>query len=234
MVAENESDGVFKDEDRVPVITDPFQGKIRLLDVGSCYNPFREFPEFEPIGIDLCPATDTVFQCDFLSLTISRPLTPPALTSHLSAMSSPVTQLPSGAFHVVVFSLLLEYMPSRLQRWRCCLKAHALLAVNGLLIVVTPDSHSLHRNAPMMKSWKQAIEAVGFRRWRYEKQSHIHCMAFRKITEKVAVEEKETDKYVEMMYIPQDFKEDADEKAPKKRKTKHKVAAKSDSAQQEK
>ncbi|GFN88786.1 hypothetical protein PoB_001529200, partial [Plakobranchus ocellatus] len=36
----------------------PTEGCLRLLDVGSCYNPFLECPEFESIGIDLCPATE--------------------------------------------------------------------------------------------------------------------------------------------------------------------------------
>ena len=33
----------------------------------------------------------------------------------------------------------------------------------------------------MMRSWKTAIEALGFRRWRYVKLDHLHCMAFRKL-----------------------------------------------------
>ena len=36
----------------------PVEGKIRLLDVGSCYNPFLAFPELQAIGIDISPATD--------------------------------------------------------------------------------------------------------------------------------------------------------------------------------
>lgn len=35
----------------------PFiDGKIRLLDVGSCFNGFQQFDEFLAVGIDLCPA----------------------------------------------------------------------------------------------------------------------------------------------------------------------------------
>lgn len=34
----------------------PFEDKIRLLDVGSCYNPFLQFSEFMAIGIDISPA----------------------------------------------------------------------------------------------------------------------------------------------------------------------------------
>ena len=37
-----------------------FDGKISLLDVGSCYHPFAEFEEFLPLGIDLCPAVEVI------------------------------------------------------------------------------------------------------------------------------------------------------------------------------
>ena len=30
--------------------------QLRLLDVGSCYNPFKSFPEFRPLAIDIAPA----------------------------------------------------------------------------------------------------------------------------------------------------------------------------------
>ena len=34
----------------------------------------------------------------------------------------------------------------------------------------------------MIKSWKIAIEGIGFLRWKYHKDDHTHCMAFRKKT----------------------------------------------------
>jgi len=36
----------------------PFCGKIRLLDVGSCYNPFQAFSEVCAVGIDIYPAVN--------------------------------------------------------------------------------------------------------------------------------------------------------------------------------
>lgn len=33
-------------------------GKIRLLDVGSCFNPFLKFDEFLTVGIDIVPAVE--------------------------------------------------------------------------------------------------------------------------------------------------------------------------------
>lgn len=115
-------------------------------------------------------------------------------------LTSPVTVLPEESFHVVVFSLLLEYLPSPHQRWICCRKAHRLLMLDGLLLIISPDSHHQQRNAPMMRSWKVAIEAMGFTRWRYAKQEHLHCMAFRKSKADSVVAEK----YSDMLYIPQD------------------------------
>ena len=36
----------------------PHRGKMRLLDVGSCFNPFLEFDEFLTVGIDIVPAVE--------------------------------------------------------------------------------------------------------------------------------------------------------------------------------
>ncbi len=36
----------------------PFEGRIRLLDVGSCFNPFQKFPDFLSIGLDISPAVE--------------------------------------------------------------------------------------------------------------------------------------------------------------------------------
>ena len=76
--------------------------------------------------------------------------------------------------------------------------------INGLLLIITPDSQHQNKNAAMMKSWKQAIESMGFKRWKYVKQQHLHCMAFRKVSnepENILIGETGPD----MMFIPQDF-----------------------------
>ncbi|XP_067683648.1 S-adenosylmethionine sensor upstream of mTORC1-like isoform X1 [Haliotis asinina] len=185
----------------------PFAGKVRLLDVGSCYNPFEQFDEFLAIGIDISPAKPSVYHCDFLHLETTDPLqvAMDTLDTYVSNLRDPIERLPRQIFHVVVFSLLLEYLPSAYQRWLCCQKAHSLLMLNGLLLIVTPDSHQQHRNAAMMKSWRVAIESMGFQRWRYIKLDHIHCMAFRKVekpdTGHCLVEGVSPD----MLHIPQDY-----------------------------
>jgi len=55
-------------------------------------------------------------------------------------------------FHGIVFSLLLEYLPSPKQRWTCCVKAHQLLQVNSVLVIITPDSNRQHRRAQQVSS----------------------------------------------------------------------------------
>ncbi|XP_077329523.1 S-adenosylmethionine sensor upstream of mTORC1 isoform X2 [Lithobates pipiens] len=181
-------------------------GKIRLLDVGSCYNPFVKYEDFLAVGIDIVPAVETVYKCDFLNLQIQRPLqlAPDAIEAFLRQLKNPIDYLPAELFHVVVFSLLLSYFPSRYQRWICCKKAHELLALNGLLLIITPDSSHQNRHAMMMKSWKIAIESLGFKRMTYSKFSHMHLMAFRKTSLKTT-SDLITRNYPDMLYIPQDF-----------------------------
>lgn len=49
--------------------------KIRLLDVGSCYNPFESCSNaaaFAVTALDLCPAKDSVYLCDFLKVSVAN------------------------------------------------------------------------------------------------------------------------------------------------------------------
>ncbi|XP_058045720.1 S-adenosylmethionine sensor upstream of mTORC1 isoform X2 [Ahaetulla prasina] len=181
-------------------------GKIRLLDVGSCFNPFLKFEEFLTVGIDIVPAVESVYKCDFLNLQIHQPLqlAQDAIDAFLKQLKNPIDSLPGELFHVVVFSLLLSYFPSPYQRWICCKKAHELLVLNGLLLIITPDSSHQNRHAIMMKSWKIAIESLGFKRFKYSKFSHMHLMAFRKISLKTT-SDLVSRNYPGMLYIPQDF-----------------------------
>ncbi|NP_001076819.1 S-adenosylmethionine sensor upstream of mTORC1 [Xenopus tropicalis] len=195
-----------------PLNDEYMTGKIRLLDVGSCYNPFLKYEDFLAVGIDIVPAVETVCKCDFLNLQIQRPLqfAPDAIDAFLKQLESPIDYLPAELFHVVVFSLLLSYFPSPYQRWICCKKAHELLTLNGLLLIITPDSSHQNRHAVMMKSWKIAIESLGFRRMTYSKFSHMHLMAFRKTSLKTT-SDLITMNYPDMLYIPQDFNYDGEE-----------------------
>uniref|UniRef100_A0A3B3ZA09 S-adenosylmethionine sensor upstream of mTORC1 n=1 Tax=Periophthalmus magnuspinnatus TaxID=409849 RepID=A0A3B3ZA09_9GOBI len=189
-------------------------GKMRLLDVGSCFNPFLKFDEFLTVGIDIVPAVETVHKCDFLNLQLQPPvqLSRDAVEAFLRQLHSPIDALPAQLFHVVVFSLLLSYFPSPYQRWICCKKAHELLDLHGLLLIITPDSSHQNRHALMMRSWRVAVESLGFKRYKYVKYSHMHLIAFRKIS-LATTSDLVSRNYPEMLYIPQDFNTSEEEES---------------------
>ena len=62
----------------------------------------------------------------------------------------------------------------------CCINAHKVLLFHGILLIITADSSHQNKHVDMMKSWCTAIEKVGFHRWKYVKDVHLHCMGFRK------------------------------------------------------
>nr|SVE75453.1 EOG090X0FUY [Daphnia dolichocephala] len=172
------------------------ESKISVLDVGSCYNPFGEFEELDVLSIDLCPALESVYQCDFLQVAIGEKT---VIDGKI------VLNLATSHFHCVVFSFLLEYFPSASQRWACCEKAQQLLAEEGVLIIITPDSKAAHSNSKVMRSWREALAAIGLKRIKYEKLQHAHCMAFRKISVHSEITCEEREILASKMYIPQDF-----------------------------
>lgn len=180
--------------------------KIKLLDVGSCYNPFSKFDEFDVTAIDIAPAIDDVIECDFLSVKVieSKPST--------EDDKSKLTALIANTYDVIVFSLLLEYMPASEQRICCCEKAYRLLKNEGILIVITPDSKHVGANAKLMKTWRYALALMGFNRVKYEKLEHITCMVFRKsISDNIGKRWARLHKEPYMDYkieIPQDFTTD--------------------------
>ena len=86
-----------------------------------------------------------VIKCDFLSV----PLLKQDVSSSPSTPSNPTGSgliLYESSHDVVVFSLLLSYFPCSSQRLRCCHKAHSLLRVHGLLLIITPDSSHLKQD----------------------------------------------------------------------------------------
>lgn len=154
--------------------------KIKLLDVGSCYNPFGRFNEFNVIPIDIAPAVDDVYECDFLNVELTGTIDTEKTMNSTEGASKKITKLNVNSFDVVVFSLLLEYLPTSEQRIMCCEKAYQLLAAEGIFIIITPDSKHVGANAKIMKTWRYALALMGFGRIKYEKLEHITCMAFRK------------------------------------------------------
>ncbi|XP_023012783.2 S-adenosylmethionine sensor upstream of TORC1 [Leptinotarsa decemlineata] len=172
----------------------------KLLDVGSCYNPFNQFDCFEVIAIDIAPAVSDVIHCDFLKLEVGGETT---------YFNNKLVKLPNDYFDIIVFSLFLEYLPSPSQRKVCCEKAYRLLSTEGILVLITPDSNHIGSNSKVIKSWQFILAEIGFSRIKYEKLSHLHCMAFRKafskkITRRWAELHRKKQVY-DQIYIPQDF-----------------------------
>ncbi|KAJ8711724.1 hypothetical protein PYW08_008678 [Mythimna loreyi] len=185
----------------VPVdVEESFSNPIKLLDVGSCYNPFKVYDIFDVLSIDLCPANTSVLQCDFLKVNIG---------SCNVLDESTATQLQEESFDLVTFCFLLEYIPSSELRILACEKAYRLLKPGGLLIINTPDSKHVGANSKIIKCWRYTLAHIGFNRIKYEKAKFMHCMAFRKslnieIAKRWALLYKEPYmKYA--IHIPQDF-----------------------------
>lgn len=72
--------------------------RVKLLDVGSCYNPFSQFEDLEVLALDIAPALPTVIKCDFLNVETS--------TSTVLTETS-IESLKMHSFNVVVFCLVL-------------------------------------------------------------------------------------------------------------------------------
>ncbi|UYV81830.1 C7orf60 [Cordylochernes scorpioides] len=172
------------------------EDKVRLLDVGSCYNPFRSFPDLDTLAIDLSPAAQDVHQCDFLSVNLREE------GEVGRGENGEIVALPTAHFHAVTLCLVLEYLPAPSQRREMCRRAASVLKSGGLLLIITPDSNSPHRNAPMMRSWKQGLSNLGLHRIKYLKQPHLHCMAFAKLTEPTCQDLLIDDD--DFFFIPQD------------------------------
>lgn len=181
-------------------VEESFPEPIKLLDVGSCYNPFKEYNIFDVLAIDLCPANTSVLQCDFLNVNIG-----PSIV----IKDSITTELQEESYDVVTFCFLLEYIPSSELRILACEKAYRLLKPGGLLIINTPDSKHVGANSKIMKCWRYTLACIGFNRIKYEKAKYMHCMAFRKSLSKV-IAKRWAIMYMEpymkyAIHIPQDF-----------------------------
>lgn len=188
--------------------------QIKVLDVGSCYNPLKVYEKFNVFAIDIAPANENVYKCDFLNVKISD-------TNIVE--NQQILELQETSFHVVVFSLVLEYLPCPQQRFKFCKQAYDLLISEGVLIIITPDSKHVNANVKFINSWRYHLSQLGFARVKQEKLPHINCMMYRKslnpgIPQRWA-KLHERYKYYDMIMIPQDFKQiDNDEKSERSEK----------------
>jgi len=154
------------------------------------------------LPIDIGPANAEVFRCDFLSVEIDIDTV---------YDDQKILSLKREGFDVVIFCLLLEYLPLAGQRLQCIQKAIELLEVNGLLCIVTPDSSHMGKNSLQMKSWKHGLNLHGLRQVSYEKTRHFHGLVFRKpskIIQELVIEESIAKSVncdlQDLFFIPQD------------------------------
>ena len=154
----------FKDD------LDQLEGRdVRLLDVGSCYNPFLGTPGFQVTALDLCPMSPTVLICDFLELHVGDKDSSPVF-----ADNQRLAELPAESFDAVTISLVLSYLPTPELRAKMISKARSLLVpssmkrphVSGLLLIAEKESafapeKGMHPNA-IAAQFKANVNAAGF------------------------------------------------------------------------
>jgi salicylate hydroxylase len=182
----------------------PLEKKIRLLDVGSCYNPFLNHPlgqsHFEVTALDLYPQNPSVvYQCDFLTLQIGPRDSDPIILPHpTNPQMKVIQQLPAHSFDVVTMSLVLSYLSTPAQRELMLWKARQLLTssletgvahYNGLLLIIEKDSifqnlkgkqkerltHAeTDQRSQLLQEWKKTISLLGFELVKYSHLNSVH------------------------------------------------------------
>ncbi len=169
-------------------------GKVlKLLDVGSCWDYFNvhfkgPWPgnlTVDAVACDLCPAVPSVYRCDWLNVRFGdEERVEPASREGESAALEAVREHDAD---VVVFSLVLSYLPTPKQRGEMVRRARLALKNRGagLFFVITPHStdkgHCPHKALPVLAEWREAFLTVGFDRIAYERHRSVHCLAFRTI-----------------------------------------------------
>ena len=164
--------------------------KIRVLDIGSCYNPFVSCGSralLEVTAMDLCPNPEvpSVLEADFLTVPLGA-----TLTTHNNAL----TQLPCRYYDAVTLSLVLSYLPTSAKRVQMLTKVHTLLALpsaqhaGGLLLIAEKVSifHRGHVKCQFRDAWMRTIASMGFQLMCYREhvvgERRMHWMAFRRAT----------------------------------------------------
>merc|ERR1719161_1449069 len=150
--------------------------KIKVLDVGSCYNPFAKCKSKESldvVALDLMPAAQGVFQCDFLDLdTIPMGCDPVSDSISNDQTAKQLLRLPVNTYDVATISLVLSYLPSPSKRMQMLEKTWQLLRkpmnasnlYGGLLLIMEPYSitGSGDRGVEVLRLWRNTICRIGF------------------------------------------------------------------------
>lgn len=177
--------------------------QLETLDVGSSGNFFRHCDRFKILPIDISPSDPSVYSCDFSSVELGDS------SLHVDETSMRIMKLPQNFYHVVIFCLLLEYLPSSEMRVKCCENAYKVLRSQGILIIITPDSNHETKNSKLIKYWRWTLAQLGFQRVKWAKLKNLTCLAFRKsicpeIPQQWAKEHTETFMTSLQIEIPQD------------------------------
>ena len=173
---------------------------LRVLDVGSCYNPFAGESRFDVTALDLMPTSPSVYSCDFLALEVGPAESSPIATlmdqssgpkvSDATPNEMRLTRLPRHGFDIVTMSLVLSYLPSPQHRLQMVVKARELLQppdpnsqhphLAGVLLIL--EKESCLAAADLLDHWKFTIQDQGFQLIRYNfvasEKRKAHAFAF--------------------------------------------------------
>eukprot|EP00981_Chlorochromonas_danica_P006710 scaffold1463_cov189-Ochromonas_danica.AAC.5 len=174
----------------------PYNRKIKVLDVGSCYNPLQNGPcgsNLDVTAVDLYPGDPSVYQCDFLKLQVGEKDSLPIIeVDPQNPQFKRVKQLPAESFDAVTMSLVLSYLPSPDKREQMIATARALLRsppppsspatsnenphMAGILLIIEKDSvfgrgkssiDALYNQTTFLTSWKHSLQQSGFHLMKY-------------------------------------------------------------------
>ena len=181
--------------------TDILAGQsVRLLDVGSCYNPFQHEAAFAVTALDLEPTCESVYCCDFLTMDVGPPgsaavavLKPlqqeqeqqqkhkgqgVAAAEGLPRSQHRLTCLPADTFDVVTISLVLSYLPTPQHRRDMLIKARALLQPPPLTSSSGPASACPpHRASLLLVMEKESVLHSGPRTEHFLRHWKTACAA---------------------------------------------------------
>lgn len=151
----------------------------RLLDVGSCWDFYREyerksthFGSCKVVAFDLAPedGAENVLEGDFLNVQFFDRIedengAETLLKTSSSSSSKRLQGLKLSSFNIVVLSLVLTYVPTAENRFQMIINARKCLKGDGdgLLMIIEPHGFDKSKENLVAKTWQKTIESVGFK-----------------------------------------------------------------------